>query len=71
LLADLKNDPQTRNIPVMMLSGENHMDQVKASLNLGANDYLVKPFRNGVLVNKIQKLLEKAQNRRKDYYYVG
>lgn len=71
LLADLRRDYRTRHIPVMMLSGENHMDEVKVSLQLGASDYLVKPFRNSVLVNKIQRLLHNTTPDPSQCFYVG
>lgn len=71
LLSDLRKDHRTRHIPVLMLSAENHLDEVKTSLSLGANDYLVKPFKNGVLVKKIQRLINNATPDIGEYFYVG
>lgn len=70
LLEDLRRDYRTRHIPVMMLSAENHLDQIKTSLQLGANDYLVKPFQNGVLVQKIDRLLKNTAPDPDQYYFI-
>ena len=40
----LKSDPQTADIPIIMLSAASHSESVQRGLNAGAADYLVKPF---------------------------
>lgn len=44
LLADLKRDPQTRNIKVVMLSGEEDQITRQQCFHLGAEDYFTKPL---------------------------
>ena len=40
----LKDDPQTKDIPVIFLTALELPDHVKAGMELGAEDYIVKPF---------------------------
>lgn len=51
VLTQLKKHPQTRGIPVYMLSADGRNDQIQRLKKLGAVDYLVKPF-------DIERLLE-------------
>lgn len=44
VLKRLKQDEATREIPVVMLTGRNELDDKARSLSLGAADYLSKPF---------------------------
>lgn len=74
LLEELRNDFYTKDIPVIMMSGENHMGQIKQSIQLGANDYVVKPFQNKVLSKKVNRLLQAEfamQQAQPDCYYVS
>jgi len=40
----LKADPTTRQIPVIFLTALELADHIKAGLDLGAEDYIIKPF---------------------------
>ena len=42
--ARLKADPRTARIPVIFLTALGLADHVKAGMDLGADDYIVKPF---------------------------
>ncbi|MFA6254955.1 MAG: response regulator [Patescibacteria group bacterium] len=42
VLTELQNDPQTKNIPVLMLSNLGQQDDVSKGKKLGAADYIVK-----------------------------
>lgn len=54
LCATLKSDPGTKHIPVIMLTARTAMiDKIKG-LEIGANDYLVKPFEVLELVARIK-----------------
>jgi two-component system cell cycle response regulator len=44
MLTRLKANPETRNIPVLMLTANSRRDRVVRILRLGVKDYLVKPF---------------------------
>lgn len=64
-LAHVKNNPQLKNIPVMMLtsrSGEKHR---KMAANLGANAYFTKPFQEQQLLQTIESLIAIANTPKK------
>jgi CheY-like chemotaxis protein len=44
VLENIKTDRDTKHIPVIMLTGITDQDSVLKAINLGAEDYLVKPF---------------------------
>jgi len=59
LVVDLKRDPRTQSIPVFMYSREDtHHDRVLA-FELGADDYLGKPFQADILVRRVVLRLDK------------
>src|SRR5581483_8989013 len=63
VLQTLKADPATRDIPVIMISALDELDSVVHCIELGAEDYLPKPF-NPVLLNaRIDSSLEKKRLR--------
>ena len=49
----LKEDPTTRDIPVIFLSALDDMETKVSGLSLGANDYISKPFRAEELVARV------------------
>ena len=51
--ARLKADPQTAQIPVIFLTALGLADHVKAGMDLGAEDYIVKPFEPAELKERI------------------
>lgn len=58
VLRVLKQDQETRNIPVAMLTNFGHDELVKEALNLGANDYILKySVAPSDLVEKVKKII--------------
>jgi DNA-binding response OmpR family regulator len=51
----LKNDPSTRDIPIVMLTGQTQVDDKVAGLEAGAQDFLTKPFDNRELVARLEQ----------------
>ena len=45
-------------IPILMVSGLSENDNIQEALNLGANDYIAKPFALDVLDEKVFHLLK-------------
>ena len=56
----LRQDPETRALPVVMLSGKAHPDAIEDGLRAGADRYLIKPSGLDVLVGTLHELLEYA-----------
>ena len=58
VLKELKADPVTKPIPIILLTNLSQRDEVKKGLDLGASDYLIKAhFMPSEVVKKISQLL--------------
>ncbi len=57
MLVQLKQDPDLSPIPVLMLSAVADRTNVVHAAQLGASDYLVKPFYEARLVEKVGRLV--------------
>ena len=65
--ARLKADPKTSHIPVIFLTALGLTDHIRAGMDLGAEDYIVKPFESGELKERIAVCLARhatAEGRR-------
>ena len=63
MLTKLKENPDLKAIPVIMLTAESGRDNVLQIAKLGVRDYLVKPFKEEQLVEKagrVVSLVKKA-----------
>ena len=58
LVSFLKNHPQYKEIPIMVISTEGSEEDRRRAAALGAEDYLVKPFEPDELTEKLRKLLD-------------
>ena len=58
----LKNDARTSAIPVIILSAKGEEADVVTGLELGADDYLTKPFSPRVLLARIKAVLRRQQS---------
>jgi two-component system, OmpR family, alkaline phosphatase synthesis response regulator PhoP len=56
----LKGDPKTRHIPIVMLTAKGDEVDVVAGLELGASDYVTKPFSPRVLTARIRAVLRRG-----------
>lgn len=56
-LIHLKNTEETKDIPVIMLTGDDRATDIATSFELGASDYIVKPFDADLTIKRIQKQL--------------
>ena len=55
----LKSDPRTQHIPVIMLTAKSEEADVVTGLELGADDYLTKPFSPRVLLARLKAVLRR------------
>ena len=55
--ARLKANPKTQHIPVIFLTALGLADHIKAGMDLGAEDYIVKPFEPAELKERIAIVL--------------
>jgi len=56
----LKANPRTAGIPIIMLTAKGEEADIVAGLELGADDYVTKPFSGKVLVARIRRLLRRS-----------
>ena len=61
VLAELKDDPHLRELPVIMTSALDELDSVVRCIELGAEDYLTKPVNPVLLQARIQSSLERKR----------
>ncbi len=56
----LKGDTKTENIPVIMLTAKGEESDIITGLELGAEDYITKPFSPKVLIARVRRILQRA-----------
>ena len=60
LVAELKGDPDTAAIPVLLLTAKAQQSDIADGLGKGADDYVTKPFEPLELVDRVNRLLGDA-----------
>ena len=60
VLETLRDDPKTAHVPFIFLTGWGEKDDVRAGMNLGADDYLVKPVDPAELLSAVSARLRRA-----------
>lgn len=58
----IKADPKTQQIAVVMLTAKGEEADIVTGLELGADDYVTKPFSGKVLVARVRRLLRKQRD---------
>jgi DNA-binding response OmpR family regulator len=61
VLRRIRADEEFRQLPVILLSAKGRPIDRDTGLEIGADDYIVKPFSPRRLLEKIQDLLERAK----------
>lgn len=56
----LKSDVSTRHVPIIMLTAKGEEIDIVTGLELGADDYITKPFSSRVLLARIRTALRKG-----------
>ena len=59
-LTQLRQNPRTKTLPIILVSGSDDTEHVVRGLDEGANDYVVKPFQMEVLLARMQTQLRLA-----------
>ena len=63
----LRTQPSTRHIPIIMLTGERSLESMVKAMELGADDYIRKPFQPRELLARIRARLRRNES----YQWVG
>jgi DNA-binding response OmpR family regulator len=61
VLSSLRNDPITRDLPVMMMSVNDGENDVLRGFSLGVEDYITKPFNPRELMARIRRVLRRPR----------
>ena len=67
LLEELKSNLETSHIPIILLTSKTERDEKLKGLNLGADDYLEKPFDVKELEIKVGNLLNTRKQLQEKY----
>lgn len=62
VLESLRKNPVTAGIPFIFLTARGEMSDLRAGMNLGADDYLVKPVEAEELITAIRARLERQES---------
>lgn len=62
----LRNDPKTRNLPVIMLTAKGEEVDKILGLEVGADDYLTKPFSPRELLARIRAVMRRTSGKKED-----
>ncbi len=61
VLAALRSDPATRKTPVVMLTAAQSEDEIVRGFDLGADDYITKPFRAHEMLARLKRLVRNRE----------
>lgn len=59
LLRTIRADSALQTLPVLMITAEAKMENIMEAIQAGVSDYLVKPFSEQALQEKLQKIFQK------------
>lgn len=70
VLAEMKADRRLKHLPVIMISALDEIDSVVRCIEMGAEDYLQKPFNQVILKAKISASLERKRLRDREHAFI-
>lgn len=56
LLAEMREQSRFDDLPVLMITTETHLDSITSALAVGADEYVMKPFTEGMIADKLRIL---------------
>ena len=71
ILKKLRMRPDTRKLPIIMLTARGSEYDTVVGLDSGADDYIPKPFRMMELISRIRALLRRAEDSGAEEYQIG
>lgn len=63
----LAKDPDTAGIPFIFLSAKSDKSEIRKGMELGADDYLTKPYEDTELLNAVEARMKKSDRLRKEF----
>ena len=71
ILKKLRTRPDTRKLPIMMLTAKGSEYDTVVGLDSGADDYIPKPFRMMELISRVRAILRRTQDSGPEEYQLG
>ena len=71
ILKKLRTRPDTRKLPIMMLTAKGSEYDTVVGLDSGADDYIPKPFRRMELISRVRAILRRTQDSGTEEYQLG
>ncbi len=66
VLEELRRIPELKLTPVIIMTAHAELVDMRRSMNLGADDYVAKPFDNAELLGAVSRHLERVEQRRQE-----
>jgi CheY-like chemotaxis protein len=63
LLVELRNDPDTTDLPFIMMTSRADRESLLAAVSAGVSDYIAKPFTPATLQDKLRRLVHLRERR--------
>lgn len=60
LLGEIRSSTRFKNIPIIMLTARNEKNDIQKALMVGANHFIIKPFKHDDLVDYVDKFIPKS-----------
>lgn len=57
LISEIRDNPDWQHVPIVVLSGKVMEHDIVKALDLGANDYITKPFRPEELLARLRRIV--------------
>jgi len=57
LITEIRDDPLWQHVPIVVISGKVLEQDIVKALDLGANDYVTKPFRPEELLARLRRIV--------------
>ena len=67
MVSNLKKDLRTSHIPVIMITAKAMPDDMKDGYDIGADDYITKPFNASVLVARVKNIIRSREKLKEIY----
>ena len=71
IVKKLRAMPETKNLPIIMVTAKTSEVDLIRGLDNGADDYIKKPFSVMELITRVKTLLRRTQGAREDYLTLG
>lgn len=68
---EIREDPKTADLPIVMVSARGEEEDIIAGLELGADDYIAKPFSPNLLLARVRAVMRRSTDHEPEALTVG